>query len=627
MGYLVNRWRRIGTRLYVALGFAVLLTLVSSGVGVFYFERSGDHSFDIQSRSIPVLEAAWSTERETTNLRSLGLELLSTDDAQFVGAPTETVEAILSRVESPLQVVAGVPELAADADQVFDGIYNLADIVDEIRLNRETLSQVNESAGQLSAELDRISAMNGTEEPAAILLKQSLSASDQMELDSLWDEFVAASSVGGDQALADLGGGNDGIFAVRGSQLLLRSQIGEISARFDSASRDLDASVTNLVSGASSQSNAALESAGATFDFGRVLLAVISVGSVLAAIIASWVWVGNGLIRRLARLSDRMRLMARGDLETPIPEVGPDEVGELADALEVFRKQALEVQRLNLVEQLYGELRQANEEMTRMQARLVANEKLASLSELVGGIAHEISNPLNFVTNFSEGSLELFDELTEILDGYRDVLSVEDAQNMDEVRGELAESLNRVQDHGGRVMGIVERMRALGGVGGNPVLTDVNEALMVGVEAECTKFESRQGGMHVQPTFDLDDSIGDVMLSTHDFAEAVGNIVTNACFAMRSKKESLGDGYEPSLLITSRRKGDEIEVRIRDNGPGIPEDKTDRVFDLFYSTRQGALGAGLGLPLASDVARHAGGDLTVNSVYGEYAEFVMTFQG
>ena len=627
MGYLVNRWRRIGTRLYVALGFAVLLTLVSSGVGVFYFERSGDHSFDIQSRSIPVLEAAWSTERETTNLRSLGLELLSTDDAQVVGAPTETVEAILSRVEPPLQVVAGVPELAAEADQVFDGIYNLADIVDEIRLNRETLSQVDESARQLSTELDRISAMNGTEEPAAILLKQSLSASDQMELDSLWDEFVAASSVGGDQALADLAGGNDGIFAVRGSQLLLRSQIGEISVRFDSASRELDGSVTNLVSGASSQSNAALESAGATFDFGRVLLAVISVGSVLAAIIASWLWVGNGLIRRLARLSDRMRLMARGDLETPIPEVGPDEVGELADALEVFRKQALEVQRLNLVEQLYGELRQANEEMTRMQARLVANEKLASMSELVGGIAHEISNPLNFVTNFSEGSLELFDELTEILDGYRDVVSVEDAQNMDEVKDELAESLNRVQDHGGRVMGIVERMRALGGVGGNPVLTDVNEALMVGVEAECTKFEAGRDGMRVQPTFDLDDAVGDVMLSTHDFAEAVGNIVSNACFAMRSKKESLGDEYEPALLITSRRNNDEIEVRIRDNGPGISDDATERVFDLFYSTRQGALGAGLGLPLASDVARRAGGDLTVNSVHGEYAEFVMTFQG
>ncbi len=625
MGFLADRWRRIGTRLYVALGFAVLLTLVSSAVGVYYFERSGDHSFDIQSRSIPVLEAAWATERETAKLRSLGLGLLSTEDAEVVAAHSETVEAILTRVEPSLQIVAGVSELSAEAENVYDGAYKLAGIVDEIQFNREVLSQVDESARRLRAELDRVSAIIGSEEPAAVILEQALSASDETQLDSLWDEFVTNSSVGGDQALADLAGGNDGIFAVRVNQLMLQSRIPELSARFDGASRELDASVTRLVSSASSRTNAALEYAGETFDFGRVLLAVISVASVLAATLASWLWVGNGLIRRLAHLSDRMRLMARGDLETPIPEAGPDEIGELAVALEVFRKQALEVQRLNLVEQLYDELRQANEELIRIQARLVANEKLASLGELVAGIAHEISNPLNFIKNFSEGSIELFDELAEILERYRGVVSPEDAEAMDEVKTELADSLSRVQQHGARVLAIIERMHALSNVGGEPVPTDVNNALKIATEAECNTFETVRDGLHLEPTYDLDESLGAVMLSVHDFDEAIRNVVRNACYAMRSKSESLGEVYRPALLISSRRNGEEIEVKIRDNGPGIPDNAIDRIFDPFYSTREGAVGAGLGLPLASDVARRAGGDLTVNSVDGEYAEFVLTF--
>ena len=624
MGFLVDRWRRIGTRLYLALGFAVLLTLGSSAVGVYYFEQSGDLSYRVRTEAVPVLEATWAAAREAEQLRILGLGLLAAPESGFAGFRPDAVAESLDRLASALGAVSGVGSLAADARAVNDAAHDLVVVIDNLAVNREALSDANAVAADLRARLAGLSPDDESSVMALSVLKQALLAADEAVLAQLWDEYAKLHASGVHPSVAALSG-DQGVFAVRGQQLALWERIANLTTSFDDASAALGGSVSGLLAASRAQSADTLGLAGSSFDQGRLLLTVISVISVVVATLAAWLWVGNGMVRRLSRLSQRMRRMADGDLETPVPEAGRDEIGELVDALEVFRQQALEVQRLNLVEKLYEELRVANAELQRMQARLVAQEKLAALGELVSGVAHEISNPLNFVNNFSEGSLELYSELTEMLDVYRDKMSEDDSALLDDINQELTDSMNRVLSNGGRALAIVERMRGLGVVGGDPVLTDLNSALRQAVRSGCTAFAAEWDDFSVEPVFDLDAAVGDVPLVARDFDEAILSLVSNACYAMRLKQEDLGDDYEPVLAVSSRLVDDNIvEVRVRDNGPGIADDVVGRIFNPFFSTRDGAMGAGLGLPIAADVARRLGGDLSVDTEYGEYAEFTLS---
>lgn len=455
------------------------------------------------------------------------------------------------------------------------------------------------------------------------MLRQALQARDEATLDGLWEQFTTFHAQGIDQRVTDLGEG-EGVFFVRRHQLALEAGIGSLATSFDTASAALTDEVSNLTTAAEQYSADTLELAVSSFDEGRTLLTAISVISVIVATLAAWLWVGNGMVRRLSRMSQRMRGMAGGDLETPVPEVGRDEIGELAGALETFRQQALEVQRLNLVEQLYEELRQTNAELERTQDRLVAQQKLAALGQLVSGVAHEISNPLNFVHNFSEGSLELYNELSDMLNTYRDKMSEADTELLDDISQDLTDSLNRVLTNGGRALAIVERMRGLGVGGGEAVEVDLNELLWTSVRSGCNIFTSEWQDFSVQPMFDLDQAIGEISLVEKDFGEAILNLVSNACFAMRQKREDGEQDYQPELVVSTRSVDGNVEIRIRDNGTGIPDDVVGYIFNPFFSTREGASGSGLGLPIAADVARRSGGELSVDTVHGEYAELVMT---
>ena len=596
-----------------------------SAVGVFYFERSGDLNHRVESESVPVLEASWAAAREADNLRYLGANLLAyaADDSRAVSAAQ--VEDSLTRLDTALTRVNSVESLQPHAVAVFAGANDVADVINDLSVNRIATLQANEEAARLQEQLDALEVSDDVSLAAAQVLARMLLVEDEATLNELRAEFETVATSGASPAVRALWEG-DGIFTVRAEQLALRAQAEQFALEFAQSGTALEDSVAVLLEEARAESSATLDAAVQSFDEGRVLLVIISVASVVAATIAAWLWVGNGLVRRLSRLSDRMRGMAAGDLETPVPEVGRDEIGELADALEVFRQQALEVQRLNLVEQLYGQLREANSELQRMQDRLVAQEKLAALGELVSGVAHEISNPLNFVKNFSVGSQELYGELSDMLRNYRDEMSAEDAALLDDITEELTNSLERVQSNGSRALAIVERMRGLGVVGGEPVPTDLNPVVRRAVQVGCDSFRAEWQDFEVEPVYDLDGSLGQVPLVGQDFSEAVVNLVSNACYAMRAKREA-GDGedeYEPQLKVSSHLVDGMVEVRVRDNGTGIPEDVVGHIFNPFFTTRAGAMGAGLGLSIAADVARRAGGDLTVDTQHGKYTEFTLS---
>ena len=618
-------WSRIATKLYLALGTAVLLTLLSAGVGVFYFERSGDLNHRVQSEAVPASRDASEVSRVSLELGLAGSVLLAEARAGSSGPVSADVDGLLSRLEESLSRPAGLPGMAGGALAVHEAAFSLAGALDGLLVDRESSVSLALGAASLGESLDSVPRVGPGSELLPVLYA-ALRAPDMPALDRLWAEYQGASG-GAPAGLAALAEDDvSGVFAVRSGQLLLAGRLLESEGELALAREELSSRASSLRESVDALSESRLAESVSAFDRGRALLAAISLASVVLATLTAWVWVGNGIVRRLSRLSERMRDMARGDFETPVPEVGYDEIGRLADDLEVFRHWALEVQRLNLVERLYGELREAHEELGRMQERLVAQEKLAALGELVSGVAHELSNPLSFVKNFSEGTGQLSEELFEMLENYREGFSDDDVGLLDDVKGEMEDSLERVRINSLRALTIVRRMQSIGVAGGDPRMTDLHAAVQRAVQVGCDSFRAEWQDFEVEPRYDFSGRVGEAAIVSQDFAEAVVNLVSNACYAMRMRREQEDGPYAPELLVSSGVSEDGVraELRFRDNGTGIHEDVIGHIFNPFFTTRDGALGAGLGLPLAADVARRGGGDLTVETGYGVYTEFTLT---
>ncbi len=438
--------------------------------------------------------------------------------------------------------------------------------------------------------------------------------------------------------LFELGLARNQGFDLRAQELALGQRQMDLLAFNRDLATELVAEAEGLVSAAQASTQDATRASSQAILTGRNLLLALSVISVVGAVMIAWLFVGRVLLRRLERLSDRMRRMAGGDLEAKVEIEGRDEVADMAAALEVFRRHALEVQRLNLVEELAEELKGKNDQLEntladleRAQDQIVMSEKLAALGELTAGVAHEIRNPLNFVKNFSESSEELLEELLEELSP---IISERDDKKDDdqlklirEITGDITDNLKRIRGHGERADKIVHHMLMMGRGSGERQPTDINALLEEHARLAYHSARASDSDFLLDIKEDFDPAVGILDVISQDMGRVFLNLVGNACHAVDEKRraaEADGDSYEPLLTLATRRTADGIEIRVRDNGGGIPPDVIEKMFNPFFTTKPPGQGTGLGLSLSSDIVRQHGGEIKARSQLGEFTEMIVT---
>ncbi len=262
-------------------------------------------------------------------------------------------------------------------------------------------------------------------------------------------------------------------------------------------------------------------------------------------------------------------------------------------------------------------------QLTRTQDQLVASQKLAALGELTAGIAHEIKNPLNFVSNFSETSIELLGELNAAISA---ALGPAPRPEIDELMADLTADLGKIRVHAGRADGIVHSMldHARGGEG-VPVSTDINELVEEAFNLAYHGQRARDKTFQLQTERLLDGEAGRAVLRRQDITRALVNIMGNAFYAVSQRRKAGADGYVPRMTLSTLNRGATVEIRVRDNGTGIDEEDKAKLFEPFFTTKPAGDGTGLGLSLCFDIiAQQHGGAVHVESEPGSFTEFVIS---
>ena len=249
------------------------------------------------------------------------------------------------------------------------------------------------------------------------------------------------------------------------------------------------------------------------------------------------------------------------------------------------------------------------------QSQLIQSEKMASLGELTAGIAHENQNPLNFVNNFSEVSMELIVEMeAEMEKG--------DTAEAKIIANDIKQNLEKINYHGKRADGIVKGMLQHSRTSsGQKEPTDINKLTDEYLRLAYHGLRAKDKSFNATMKTDYDETIGNINIIPQDMGRVILNLITNAFYVVDEKKKQIGEDYEPIVSVSTKKVGDIVQVSVKDNGNGIHQNVLDKIFQPFFTTKPTGQGTGLGLSLSYDIVKAHGGELLVETKEGEGSAF------
>jgi signal transduction histidine kinase len=449
--------------------------------------------------------------------------------------------------------------------------------------------------------------------------------------------------------------GPNSIPELRLRELALITEVGNLLAENTQVSDQLTSAAELLVATAKSEVSDATDAAEDVQHFSTLAIATLVALSLAASILIVWLYVGRTIVGRLNRLSAATLTIAGGAHDVAVPTVGRDEIAAMGEAIETFRRNTIERDHLlaeraeaadrleHTVEERTLEMRQARDEaimanskteaalkeLQAAQASLIQAEKLASLGQLTAGIAHEIKNPLNFVNNFASLSNELLAELKEIAEPATATLDPDRREELDSTLAMLSSNLDKIAEHGKRadniVRGMLEHSR---GASGERRTVDLNALVDEALNLAFHGARAQDRNFNITLERDFDPELAPIEVVPQDITRVFLNQFSNGFYAAHKRAQETGKdagkaGFRPTLRVVTRDQGDWVEVRVRDNGAGIPDEIRDKLFQPFFTTKPTGEGTGLGLSISYDiVTQQHGGTIEVESEPGSFTEFI-----